>query len=141
MCNLYSLTKGQSAFRDLFRAKHDRAGKLPPFSVVSQIENKTDLTNTRAGLWPAVMRISLGEAAGRVYRLRDDGAKRAGLSRWPLDYRPDEAKAAEIFLRPIRASAIETLRLSGNPHQLKRVRSASVRLGGLRAAASAKGRG
>jgi hypothetical protein len=27
MCNLYSLTKGQSAIRDLFRAKHDRAGK------------------------------------------------------------------------------------------------------------------
>ena len=29
MCNLYSLTKGQAAIRDLFRARHDRAGNLP----------------------------------------------------------------------------------------------------------------
>ncbi len=29
MCNLYSLTKGQSAIRDLFRASRDRAGNLP----------------------------------------------------------------------------------------------------------------
>ena len=31
MCNLYSLTKGQAAVRDWFRAKHDRAGNLPLF--------------------------------------------------------------------------------------------------------------
>ena len=30
MCNLYSLTKGQQAFRELTRAMHDRAGNLPP---------------------------------------------------------------------------------------------------------------
>jgi hypothetical protein len=29
MCNLYSLTKGQAAIRDWFRARHDRAGNLP----------------------------------------------------------------------------------------------------------------
>ena len=29
MCNLYSLTKGQAAIRDPFRARHDRAGNLP----------------------------------------------------------------------------------------------------------------
>jgi hypothetical protein len=29
MCNLYSLTKGQAAIRDLFCAKHDRTGNLP----------------------------------------------------------------------------------------------------------------
>jgi putative SOS response-associated peptidase YedK len=29
LCNLYSLTKGQAAIRDLFRARHDRAGSLP----------------------------------------------------------------------------------------------------------------
>ena len=28
MCNLYSVTKGQSAIRDLFSVKHDRAGNL-----------------------------------------------------------------------------------------------------------------
>ena len=30
MCNLYSVTKGQSAIRDLFRVVHDRTGNLPP---------------------------------------------------------------------------------------------------------------
>ena len=29
MCNLYSVTKGQAAIRDLFRATNDRAGNLP----------------------------------------------------------------------------------------------------------------
>ncbi len=31
MCNLYSLTKGQAAIRDLFAVKHDRSGNLPLF--------------------------------------------------------------------------------------------------------------
>jgi hypothetical protein len=31
MCNLYSLTKGQAAIRDWFRARHDRTGNLPLF--------------------------------------------------------------------------------------------------------------
>src|SRR5271166_3973061 len=34
MCNLYSLTKGQPAIRDLFRAKHDGAGNLPLFPSI-----------------------------------------------------------------------------------------------------------
>ncbi len=34
MCILYSLTNGQSAIRDLFAVKHDRAGNLPPFPVI-----------------------------------------------------------------------------------------------------------
>ncbi len=29
MCNLYSLTKGQAAIRDLLRARNDRTGNLP----------------------------------------------------------------------------------------------------------------
>jgi hypothetical protein len=31
MCNLYSLTKGQAAIRDWFRASNDRTGNLPLF--------------------------------------------------------------------------------------------------------------
>ncbi len=34
MCNLYSLTKGQSAIRDLFRARRDRTGNLPLFPSI-----------------------------------------------------------------------------------------------------------
>ncbi len=33
-CNLYRLTKGQAAIRDLFRARHDRAGNLPLFPSI-----------------------------------------------------------------------------------------------------------
>ena len=34
MCNLYSLTKGQSAIRDLFAVKDDRSGNLPLFPSI-----------------------------------------------------------------------------------------------------------
>ena len=34
MCNLYSVTKGQSAIRDLFAVKHDRAGNLPQLASI-----------------------------------------------------------------------------------------------------------
>ncbi len=34
MCNLYSVSKGQSAIRDLFAVKHDRAGNLPPLPAI-----------------------------------------------------------------------------------------------------------
>jgi putative SOS response-associated peptidase YedK len=34
MCNLYSLTKGQAAIRDWFRAPHDRTGNLPLFPAI-----------------------------------------------------------------------------------------------------------
>jgi putative SOS response-associated peptidase YedK len=34
MCNLYSLTKGQSAIRDLFSVRHDRTGNLPLFPSI-----------------------------------------------------------------------------------------------------------
>lgn len=30
MCNLYSITKGQQAIRDLARAMRDNAGNMPP---------------------------------------------------------------------------------------------------------------
>src|SRR5277367_5446465 len=34
MCNLYSLTKGQAAIRDWFRARRDRTGNLPLFPAI-----------------------------------------------------------------------------------------------------------
>jgi putative SOS response-associated peptidase YedK len=34
MCNLYSVTRGQSAIRGLFSVKHDRAGNLPPLPAI-----------------------------------------------------------------------------------------------------------
>jgi putative SOS response-associated peptidase YedK len=34
MCNLYSLTKGQQAIRELFRVAHDRTGNLPSLPAI-----------------------------------------------------------------------------------------------------------
>jgi hypothetical protein len=34
MCNLYSITKGQQAIRDLARAMGDNAGNMPPLPGV-----------------------------------------------------------------------------------------------------------
>ena len=34
MCDLYSVTKGQQAIRELYRAMHDRAGNRPPLPGV-----------------------------------------------------------------------------------------------------------
>ncbi len=34
MCDLYSVTKGQSAIRELFAVKHDRAGNVPPLPAI-----------------------------------------------------------------------------------------------------------
>ncbi len=34
MCNLYSVTKGQSAIRDLFRVSQDRVGNLPALPAI-----------------------------------------------------------------------------------------------------------
>jgi putative SOS response-associated peptidase YedK len=34
MCNLYSVTKGQQAIRDLTRAMRDTTGNLPPMPAV-----------------------------------------------------------------------------------------------------------
>jgi hypothetical protein len=34
LCNLYTLTKGQAAIRDWFRARHDHTGNLPLFASI-----------------------------------------------------------------------------------------------------------
>jgi putative SOS response-associated peptidase YedK len=60
MCNLYSLSKGQSAIRDLFRARHDRTGNLPLFPgifpdqtapiVHNDIDGERELVMARWGM-------------------------------------------------------------------------------------------
>ncbi len=34
MCNLYSMTRAQDAMRQLFKARRDLAGNLPPLSAI-----------------------------------------------------------------------------------------------------------
>ena len=66
MCNLYSLTKGQAAIRDLFRARQDRAGNLPllpgifPDQIAPIVRN--DIDGARAGHGP------LGHAGAAAVR-------------------------------------------------------------------------
>jgi len=60
MCNLYSVTKGQSAIRDLFGVKHDRAGNLPPL--------------------PAIFPDQLAP----IVRVRGDGERELVMARWGM---------------------------------------------------------
>jgi hypothetical protein len=52
ICNLYSLTKGQSAIRDWFRASHDRTGNLPlvPGIFADQLAPIVHVGGARVGL-------------------------------------------------------------------------------------------
>jgi putative SOS response-associated peptidase YedK len=60
MCNLYSLTKGQAAIRDLFRALQDRTGNLPLFPgifpdqmapiVRTGVDSERELVTARWGM-------------------------------------------------------------------------------------------
>jgi putative SOS response-associated peptidase YedK len=59
MCNLYSLTKGQAAIRELTRAMRDATGNLPPMPgifpdyaapIVRVVEGERELTLARWGM-------------------------------------------------------------------------------------------
>src|SRR3954465_8057279 len=62
MCNLYAVTKGQQAIRELARAMHDTTGNLPPMPAVfpdyaapvvrNQAEGERELTLMRWGFPP-----------------------------------------------------------------------------------------
>ncbi len=60
MCNLYSLTKGQQAIRDLSRAMRDMTGNLPPL----------------AGIFP--------DYAAPIVRTGIDGVREMVLARWGM---------------------------------------------------------
>jgi putative SOS response-associated peptidase YedK len=67
MCNLYSLTKGQSAIRDLFSVKHDRSGNLPLFP----------------GIFP--------DQLAPIVRRGPDGERELVTARWACPDRPSSA--------------------------------------------------
>ena len=59
MCNLYSLTKGQAAIRDWFRARHDRTGNLPLFTAAGGLK---DVKLMIAAAQDVKLRLSSAEA-------------------------------------------------------------------------------
>ena len=74
MCNIYSLTKGQAAIRDWFRAKHDRTGNLPLFP----------------GIFP--------EQMAPIVRNGADGERELVMARWECpDRRSLAARRSPIF--------------------------------------------
>jgi hypothetical protein len=60
MCNLYSLTKGQAAIRDWFRARNDRTGNLPLFP----------------GIFP--------DQVAPIVRVGPDGERELVMARWGM---------------------------------------------------------
>jgi putative SOS response-associated peptidase YedK len=67
MCNLYSLTKGQAAIRDWFRARNDRSGNLPLFP----------------GIFPDQM--------APIVRRAEDGERELVMARWGMPGPPQLA--------------------------------------------------
>jgi putative SOS response-associated peptidase YedK len=68
MCNLYSMTKGQDAIRQLFGVKHDRVGNLPPLP----------------GIFPDMM--------APIIRKSQDGEREPVMARWGMPTPPQFRK-------------------------------------------------
>jgi putative SOS response-associated peptidase YedK len=75
MCNLYSVTKGQQAIRDLFRVGRDTTGNLPPLP----------------GIFPDYM--------APVVRTGRDGERELTMMRWGFPPPPNLSKALVTNVR------------------------------------------
>lgn len=81
MCNLYALTKGQQAIRELARAAFDQIGNLPSFPgiypdypapIVRQVDGERALVMARWGM-PSSKKAQLDAATKRADKLRAKG--------------------------------------------------------------------
>jgi len=79
MCNLYSVTKGQAAIRDLFRATNDRAGNLP--------------------LLPAIFPDQLAP----IVRVGADGERELVMARWGMPGPPQFGGAPITNIRNVKS--------------------------------------
>ena len=77
MCNLYSLTKGQAAIRDWFRAPNDRTGNLPLFP----------------GIFPDQM--------APIVRYGPDGERELAMARWGMPGPPQFGGAPITNIRNV----------------------------------------
>jgi len=75
MCNLYSMTKGQAAIRDWFRARHDRTGNLPLFP----------------GIFP--------DQIAPIVRTGTDGERELAMARWGMPGPPQYGGAPVTNIR------------------------------------------
>jgi len=81
MCNLYALTKGQQAIRELARAAFDQTGNLPslpgiypdyPAPIVRQVDGERGLVMARWGM-PSSRKAQMDAATKRADKLRAKG--------------------------------------------------------------------
>lgn len=80
MCNLYSVTKGQAAIRELARAMHDRTGNMPPLPgvfpdygapIVRESKNGRELVLARWGMPSPVFALKGRRVDGGVTNIRN----------------------------------------------------------------------
>ena len=77
MCNLYSLTKGQSAIRDLFAVRHDRTGNLPSYP----------------GIFPDQM--------APLVRVGEGGERELVMARWGMPGAPEHGSRPVTNIRNV----------------------------------------
>src|SRR5579859_1045285 len=96
MCNLYSMTKGQQAIRELARVMEDRTGNLPPLPgifpdypapIVRNGPNGRQLAMVRWGM-PSSKKALIDAASKRADKLREKG-KEVDFDQ-PLRMEPDK---------------------------------------------------
>ena len=104
MCNLYSVTKGQSAIRDLFAVKHDRAGNLPPL--------------------PAI----LPDQMAPIVRLGAEGGRELVMARWGMPAPPQHGGQLVTNIRNLDEPALARMARQEKP--LRRPRHRVLRIRG-----------
>src|SRR6478752_5068135 len=112
MCNLYSLTKGQAAIRDWFRASNERTGNLPLFP----------------GIFPDQM--------APIVRNGADGERELVVARWGMPGPPQFGGAPITNNSQCRQPALARLARQAKP--LHRARDFLLRIRGHQAAQDAE---
>jgi len=96
MCNLYSLTKGQAAIRDWFRARHDHTGNLPLFPSIFPDQLAPIVRNATNGARSSRERAVFGMDASLALRTVLDPAQHGKPANNPRAPQPQLQSPATI---------------------------------------------
>lgn len=89
MCNLYSLTKGQAAIREVFRAMVDRTGNLPPLPGIFPDQMAPVVRSTPEGRELAMLRWGFPSPPGVSGNRPVTNVRNTGSSFWRAWLQPE----------------------------------------------------
>ena len=89
MCNLYSITKGQQAIRQLFRTAKDRTGNLPPLPGIFPDQRAPVIRHGGSGLVLAMLRWGFPSPPGVPGNRPVTNIRNVGSSYWRAWMKPE----------------------------------------------------